>query len=92
MSKVYVGDTGTLIELDTGVSLTGATMLEIHALKPDGTLVTWPATAALNKLQYTTQSGTFDQAGVWSMQASVALPSGKWLGETVLMRVYAEMT
>lgn len=90
MSKVYVGDTGTLIELDTGVSLAGATVLEIKARKPDGTVATWPATASATKLQYTTLADTLDQAGTWKLQASVTLPSGKWLGETAFVRVYAQ--
>ncbi len=90
MSKVYVGDTGTLIELDTGVILAGATVLEIKARKPDGTVATWTASAAATKLQFTTLANTLDQAGTWRLQASVTLPSGKWLGEMAVMRVYAE--
>jgi hypothetical protein len=91
MSKVYVGDTGTLIELDTGVSLAGATVLEIKVRKPDGTLATWSASASATKLAYTTQPTTLDQAGVWRLQASVTLPSGKWLGETALLSVHPPM-
>jgi hypothetical protein len=89
MSKVYVGDTGTLIDLDTGVSLVGATVLEIKARKPDGTVVTWTATASTTHLQYTTLNNTLDQHGIWKLQASVTLPSGKWTGETADLKVHA---
>lgn len=88
MNKVYVGDTGTMIELDTGVSLTGATVTEIKALKPDGTLATWTATVSSTKLRYITLADTLDQSGTWKLQASVTLPSGKWLGETADLRIH----
>jgi len=88
MSKVYVGDTGTLIELDTGVSLAGATVLEIKARKPNGAAVTWTATASATKVRYTTLAADIDQHGMWLLQASVTLPSGKWLGETAELKVF----
>lgn len=88
MSKVYIGDTGTLIELNTGVSLVGATVLEIKARKPSGTMVTWTATASTTNLQFTTLADTLDQSGIWLLQASVTLPSGKWSGETVELKVH----
>jgi hypothetical protein len=89
MSKVYVGDTGTLIKLDTKVSLAGATVTEINARKPDGTHVTWTATASGTELLYITQADTLDKAGTWKLQASVTLPSGKWLGCSADLNVYA---
>lgn len=88
MSKVYVGDTGTLIELDTGVSLTGATVTEIKVRKPDGTETTWAATVSANKLHFQTLADSLDQPGIWKLQASVTLPSGKWLGETSELKVH----
>lgn len=88
MSKVYVGDIGTAIELDTGVSLVGATVTQIKVRKPSGAVVTWTATVSGTKLRYVTLLNDLDQEGVWRMQASMTLPSGKWLGETAELKVY----
>jgi hypothetical protein len=88
MSKVYVGDIGTAIELDTGVSLVGATVTQIKVRKPSGAVVTWTATVSSTKLRYVTLLNDLDQEGVWRMQASMTLPSGKWLGETAELKVY----
>lgn len=88
MNKVYVGDIGTAIELDTGVSLVGATVTEIKVRKPSGIVETWTATVSGTKLRYVTLTDDLDQEGVWRMQASVTLPSGKWRGETAELKVY----
>lgn len=89
MSKVYVGDIGTAIVLDTGTNLGTATAFSIEVRKPSGAVVSWAATVVeTTKLRFVTVSGTLDEAGSWAMQAKVALPSGLWLGETATMTVY----
>ena len=88
MNKVYVGDTGTLIKLDTGVSLVGATALSIMVKKPGGATLTWTATASGNHLVYTTLAGDLNIPGTWKLQASITLPSGKWTGETALLQIF----
>jgi len=87
MSKVYVGDTETLITLDTGAALTGATV-SIKVSKPDGQFVTWPGTISGNTISYTTQAGDIDVSGNWRVQADVTIGSGHWLGETASFSVY----
>lgn len=87
-SKVYVGDTGTAIKLDTEAVLSGATALSIMALKPDGTTVEWPATAVDTSVQRLTAAADLDVPGTWRLQAKVVNPSGEWLGETVKLKVY----
>lgn len=90
MTKVYVGDTGTALVLDTGQSLAGATAVSIEARKPNGTAVSWAgAVFETTKVRYISQAGTFDQAGDWKLQAYVQLPSGTWRGETALLPVFA---
>jgi hypothetical protein len=88
-TKTYIGDTGTVIELDTGVSLVGATEVSIEAQKPDGALASWTGAAAGTQISYTSLAGTFDQAGAWLLQARAVLPSGAWRGETAKLMVYA---
>lgn len=87
--KVYVGDTGTLIQLDCMHDISAATALSIKVRKPDGTLVTWPAVArGTTVLEYTTDANSLDMNGVWKLQALVTLPSGTWRGETAQLPVF----
>ena len=90
MTKTYIGDTGTVIVLDTGQSLSGASSVSIAALKPNGaTTVTWAGVVVeTTKVSFTAPAGTFDQAGDWRLQAVVVLPSGAWRGETARLTVY----
>jgi len=89
MTKIYVGDTGTELLLDTGQSLAGATTVSIKARKPDGVSVNWVGTVfETTKVRFLTLADSFDQAGLWSLQAKVIMPSGVWLGETVNVTVY----
>ena len=87
-TKTYIGDVGTVIELDTGVSLAGASALSIEAAKPDGTTVSWTATATGTSVRYTTQAGDLDVSGAWVLQAKATIGSGTWRGESVQLRVY----
>ena len=88
MSKVYTGDTGTQIILDCGQDVSAATVRSIEVLKPDGSTVTWSASASgTNSIVFTTLAGSLDQAGSWKLQARVTLPSGQWRGETAYLEV-----
>lgn len=87
--KPYVGDVGTEIKLNVGVSLAGATAQSIEAKRPDGTTVSWPGTVVEStKVRFTSQAGTFNMPGVWKLQARVTLPTGTWAGEVVKLNVY----
>lgn len=89
MSKVYVGDTGTAIVLDVGVSLAGATAQSIEARRPDGTSVSWAGTVfESTKVRFISLVGTFSQPGDWKLQARVTLPTGTWTGEVAKLTVY----
>ncbi len=90
MSKPYVGDIGTLIQLDVGEALATATAQTIEARRPDGTTVSWAGTVVdATKVQYTTVAGTLNMPGEWRLQARVTLPSGTWLGEVATVTVYS---
>jgi hypothetical protein len=90
MSKVYVGDTGTAIVLDTLQDLTTASLAAIEVRKPNGQTVTWTAAVfETTKVRFVTLAGTFDMAGEWALQAKVTMPAGSWLGEVAPLRVYA---
>ncbi len=98
MSKIYVGDVGTIIRLDTdpsgdaGIDLATADTLKILVKKPDGTLVEWTATqySDTTQIQYTIQEDDLDIKGTYKVQAYVAwdLPASEHRGETVSFKVY----
>lgn len=90
MSKVYTGDTGTVITLDCGQDISAASARSIEVRKPDGTSATWSAAASgSNSIAFTTLAGTLDMPGRWRLQARVTLPSGQWRGETAVLDVYS---
>lgn len=89
-TKVYVGDTGTVITLDCGADISAASARSIAVRKPDDTTTSWAAVASgTDSIAYTTLADTLDQNGVWKLQAVVTLPTGVWRGETALLHVYA---
>ena len=89
--KIYVGNIGTVIDLDTEVDISTATSAKISVLKPDDTEVEWAGTIeGTTVVRYTTNANDLDQEGVWRLQALVTTPSGTWLGNTVTMAVYPE--
>lgn len=88
-NKVYVGDYGTVVSINCGEDVSGATVAQLKVQKPGGTIVTWTATVyGTDYLRYTIQDGDLDEAGVWKIQAAVTLPSWKGLGKTDTFTVY----
>lgn len=69
----YVGDSYTQISLDTGISLTGATVTRILYKKPNGIKGYWNATVSGTALQYQLLAGDIDQDGIWEIQAYVVI-------------------
>jgi hypothetical protein len=92
MSKVYVGDVGTVIVLDCKISLSAALSLIIVAKKPNGDIVEWTAEKNITEddtsLKYAVLQGDLDIPGTWELQAKVTLPTWEGLGDTSKMRVY----
>jgi hypothetical protein len=73
LESIVIGAVGAQIELITGQDLTGATVLEMHVLKPDGSADTWTATpsATAGSITYTTSVGDLDLVGVWKISSYV---------------------
>jgi hypothetical protein len=89
-NKIYTGDKGTDIVLDTQTNLTGALVTNIRVIKPDGSVVTWPGSVVNDtKIKYTTSlvDSELDLPGRYLLQAFV--DTGVWSGhgETVSMTV-----
>ena len=88
MRKIYVGDTGTLIGLNTLVDLSNSTTVSIIAEKPSGVTVTWTGFFNNTEVQYITNPTSLDEPGIWKLQSHVINPFGEWHGEVVYMTVY----
>lgn len=89
--KYYVGDP-TQVVLQTGRDISTATALQISARRPDGTEVTWTATALnTTDLQYDAAGARWDMPGVWRLQGLVTMPgrTQPYRTETVAVWVYA---
>ena len=91
--KVYVGDIGTIILLDTGVDISAGSVFEIKVKKPDNTTATWTATLyGQSQVKYIAQSGDLNVAGTYLLQAKVTMPGWTGLGETASFEVLAVFT
>jgi hypothetical protein len=73
METIVFGSVGNQIVLATAQDLTEATALKMVAVKPDGSTVTWTATAhaTAGSIARITQAGDLDQAGEWLISAYI---------------------
>jgi hypothetical protein len=91
MSKVYVDDLGTLIQLDVGEDINTASTIEIKVKEPDGTEVTWSATESSgdsNVIEHTIVAEDIDQPGSYLLQAHIVLGTWTGVGETAQLQVH----
>lgn len=89
MGKHYIGDIGTIITVDCGTTISGATNTKLKVKKPDGTAEEWATTIdGTDNLKHTTVSGDFDQAGVYYLQSSLTISGWTGLGETANFTIY----
>lgn len=88
MSVVFVGDVGTEIILDCGVSVASASVRTIKARSPSGVVKQWAASPeGTNSIKYATATGDIDRAGGWRLQAYVEMPGWSGHGEVVILTV-----
>ena len=88
MANSYIGDIGTVITLETGIDLTGASVAQIKIKKPNGTTVAKAATIATTTLTYTTIAGDLDLEGAYTVQAYAVI--GAWKGHGAPAHFYVE--
>lgn len=95
MGKIYVGQIGVEINLNTaatseGIDLSAATTKEIKYRKPSGATGSWTASSSGDILTYTTAAAaTLDEAGRWLLQAHVAGTGYDALGEKAELNIYS---
>lgn len=81
--KHYIGEIGTVVEVDCGVDIRGATVTNLLVTKPGGTIVTWTASIyGTNKLRYTIQEGDLDEDGTYALQSYIEISGWKGRGVT----------
>lgn len=84
MDKVYVGDIGTIIEVDCGENISAATGQKFMVKKPDGTQVDWTASIyGTTKLRHTTIAGDLSCAGKYYINPYMTLSTWTGKGKTV---------
>jgi hypothetical protein len=99
-SQIHEGDLGTKLLVtitDDGVvvDLSDAISLSLFIKKPDGTVLNRVATLNSDgtdgKIKYITVSGDLDVAGVYKLQAKVALSSGSFYSSTDTFKVHCNL-
>ena len=89
MGRIFKGDVGVDLRVDTKIDLTGASQTTLKVRKPNKREVEWTATTSGTELRYTTASGDFDVAGVYRICAYVEFgAASKHTGETAELTVY----
>jgi len=91
--RVFQGDIGTKIKLDSDSTLTGATTLQIKYKKPSGTTGAWTATIeGTEYAYYLTEEDDLDESGVWELQLYAVLSAWQGHGAITKMVVYDRLT
>ena len=85
---VYVGDTGTRIELDVGVNVDDIDTASLIMKYPSGNKKSFDLSkdSENNVLYYITGNGDLSEAGIYSLQARVNLKSG-WSGGSEIVKM-----
>lgn len=89
MNNVYKPDIGTIISLNTGVVITGATGLSIEVKKPSGATASWSGTigADTKSVEHLIVALDMDESGDYILQAKLTLGGGTWRGKSVKLPV-----
>lgn len=91
MGKLFVGDVGTKIVVDAGVSLEGHTLIKFLVSKNNGSPVDWSAVvedATGGIVVHYVGEGDLNVAGKYKLALYVEFGSDKYTGETAVFMVY----
>jgi hypothetical protein len=87
-NEVFVDDVGVEIVLDTHISLSNATLVQIKVRLPNGKNADWNGTVIENtRIKHVIAQGELKQAGVYKLQAYAETPVWKLRGDTVHLEV-----
>jgi len=89
MSRVFKGDIGTKIKLNSGQDISSASKIQIRFKKPGGTKGVWAAVLEGTQYgYYILKSGDMDENGVWEVQLYVEIDNWKGYGEIATFTAY----
>jgi hypothetical protein len=89
MSKMYVGDIGTIIILDVGITVASATSYSFKVIKPSGVIQDWTCTVnSTTSFKYATQNGSLNESGIYHIQAYATYPDWNGRSDTISFEVY----
>jgi len=87
--KVYVGDIGTIIEIDMQENISTATDQRLDIKKPDGTETVWTVTIYNSTyLRHTIATLELDLKGVYHIQPYMKIGTWTGRGNTVNLTVH----
>ncbi len=86
--KIYVGDVGTEVILDTEEDLSTATTHNILWKSPGGSGTWVGEVVETTKVRYIIQAGDWNYPGLWKFQTSIIMPNWSGTGETAEEEIY----
>jgi len=88
-NKTYVGNVGTVIDIDMGQDISGATTTDLYVKKPDGTEATWSGEIyGSNYIRYVIEEDDLNEAGRYYVQPYLVISDWSGYGKTVDFKVY----
>jgi hypothetical protein len=101
-SEIHINDIGTQLRItvldgDSAVDLSSATLKQVELRKPDNTSVTRTASlfgdgsGSSGVMYYNTVAGDFDQTGNYKLQGKVSLTSGTYYTDVYTFKVHCNL-
>jgi len=95
-NKIYLGDRGHVFTIQTYVDLSSVNTVTLQVLDPGGSLLTWVGSitvAGSGTMNYVTQSGDLNTAGVWEAQSYIWKSNSSYFhGDTFNFEVFSLYT
>jgi hypothetical protein len=86
MSAIYLNQNDVILNMDTGIDLSAATLTEILYRKPGGGKGSWPASSVSGTIMvYNAAPGDFNETGNWAVQAHVTIAGREGFGDITSM-------
>lgn len=89
---VVVGDSGTMVTLDTGQNISSAAATKVIFESPSGEVAVRAGGKSGDYITYTLQSNDIDESGVWKVQGWVSFGSaGAWYTKIAEFTAYPRL-
>jgi len=87
--KTYVDNIGTVIDIDMGQDISGASTTDLYVKKPDGTEDIWTGIIyESNYIRYVIVADDLNEAGTYYIQPYLVMSGWSGYGKTVSFKVY----